>query len=142
MGVYCDASVIVAFYLEETLSDDVEQVLLETDSPTLSHLAEVEVFSAVARKSRTGELTRQQARRVRTAFGAHIEGRFYSRVPLRTAHFRVAGNWLASDDVPLKTLDALHIAVAGFEGDILLTADTQQARAAEKLGVEVQLLTC
>jgi len=138
--IYCDASVIVAFYLQEALSEEVEEILLGTESPTLSHLAEVEVFSAIARKERTGELTLAQAGKIRTAFSAHLEGHFYARVPVRTAHFRSAGNWLAGNTVPLKTLDALHIAVAGLEDKTLLTADVQQARAAEELGVDVKLL--
>lgn len=46
-----------------------------------------------------------------------------------------------SFDTPLRTLDALHLAVAASNNLRLVTADETLAEAANVFGVAVQLLT-
>jgi predicted nucleic acid-binding protein len=43
-------------------------------------------------------------------------------------------------DTPLRTLDALHLAIASSQGIGLITADRGLAGSAEAFGIEVQLL--
>ena len=47
---YIDTSVIVAYYCSETLSEIVEQLIVKTKQPAISHLTEIELTSAILRK--------------------------------------------------------------------------------------------
>lgn len=98
---------------------------------------EVELFSVLARKVRMGEMGAVDAERVRRLFVTHLEEGCYTRLPLESRHFRLAREWLATTQVPLRTLGALHLALAAVADFILATADRQLARAAEALGVPV-----
>ena len=60
---------------------------------------------------------------------------------LADAHYVQARRWIESLAAPLRTLDALHLAVAHGHSIPLLTADRQLARAARKLAVRIRLLT-
>lgn len=60
--IYIDTSVLVPFYLPEALSDAVDELLRIEDTPALSQLVEVELFSAVARKLRMREISPEEAR--------------------------------------------------------------------------------
>jgi uncharacterized protein len=53
----------------------------------------------------------------------------------------LAQDWIRRFDTPLRTLDALHLAIASAQGILLITADRGLAGSAEAFGVEVELLT-
>ena len=55
-------------------------------------------------------------------------------------HFKTAGIWISQFTTPLRTLDALHLAVASLGNMILLTADQQLASAARHFGIDLELL--
>lgn len=141
MRVYVDNSVLTAFYAPEPSSAEVIEILTSANiDPAVSNLTEVEFFSAIAKKLRTGEIEAVTAKKIRQRFVSHLENFLYARLPLRTSHFRLATNWLSDNGPSLTTLDALHVAVACFDDRKLLTADKGQAKAALELGVEVELL--
>lgn len=106
-------------------------------APALSELTEVELFSALARKVRTAEIGLVDADRVRRLFLTHLAEGVYTRLPLESRCFGLARNWLATTTAPLRTLDALHLALAALHDRMLATSDRQLARAAEVLGVPV-----
>jgi len=137
--IYWDTSALVPYYLPERLSDQVQDRLL-ADEPAISWLVEVEFFSTLARRVRTGELDRGQAERVKSLFMSHLEEGFYHRLALEAGHFCMARDWIGRFDLALRAPDALHIAVAFRQGLPLVTADKVLARSAEALGVEVTLL--
>ena len=56
MSQYIDTSLLAAFYCPEPLSDIAEQLITSMDSPVISALTEVELYSAVARKKRMKEI--------------------------------------------------------------------------------------
>ena len=138
--IYVDTSVLAAYYCPEPLSAQAQRVLQEERELALSSLVEVELVSALARKVRTHEMRLVDARRVQTAFQAHLDQGMYTRFALQSRHFAKAQEWLATFRVALQTLDALHIAVAAAEAAILLTADAALARACAKVGVGARLL--
>jgi uncharacterized protein len=141
LAIYVDTSVLAAYYLPEPLSAQAEEALLSTEGlPVLSELTDVELTSAIARKVRTGELAKQDAVRIQALFASHLEASYYRRLSLTRHHYRLARDWIGFLDVPLRTLDALHLAAAGLEEMELLTADQGLARAAEALGVPCRLL--
>jgi len=138
--IYVDTSVLVAYYAPELLSDDAERVVRSVALPAISGLVEVELFSAVARKVRQGELLPAEAEKIRAKFLFHLDNRYYLRLPLDADHTVMARNWLAGARVPLRTLDALHLAIAARAEKRLVTADRQLARAADLLGLDCELL--
>ena len=64
----------------------------------------------------------------------------YARIHIHAGHYLAARAFIARFDLPLRSPDALHLAVAAGEGLPLVTADQQLARNAEALGLEVELV--
>ncbi len=139
--IYLDTSVIVPFYVPEALSDAVEQLLRSETQPALSQLVEVELFSAVSRRLRMGEISQDQATEIANRFQTHLERGFYTPITLEPLHYNQAREWISRFDTPLRTLDALHLAIAASNDLSLVTSDSTLTRAADALGVTVQLLT-
>lgn len=141
MTTYVDASVLAAYYCPEPLSALAERTLRSLSSPTISELTLVEFTSAVSRKMREKSLSREEGARVLTQFESHLEGGYYLILPVRTRDYRVARSWLAQLHGTLRTLDALHLAVAEAAGASTLTADRRLAAEAQAIGLPVKLLT-
>lgn len=138
--IYLDTSVVAAFYWTEALSDTVEQLLRNEVEPGLSQLVEVELFSALSRRVRMGEISQENAREIVERFQTDLDGGFYTRILLEPVHYNLAREWIGRFDTPLRTLDALHLAIAASNDLRLVTADEGLAGSAEALGVDVLLL--
>jgi predicted nucleic acid-binding protein len=139
--VYLDTSVLAAYYCPEPLSQHVEKRMRSSSELAISELTEVELSSAVARKVRERELDRQDALRILAQFHAHLESGRYHRLNLSVSHYRMAKGWLNQMEWPLRTLDALHLAVAGTASATLMTSDVQLANCAQGIGLPFQLLS-
>jgi len=137
---YLDTSVIAAYYCPEPLSDRVESFLTAHGRPAISNLTELEMFSAISRKVREGSLKKKDATRVLAAFLTHLNNRFYAMVSIDDRHYRLARDWIGLLNNSLRSLDALHLAVASIEGRSIVTSDHGLARSAGSLGVNVILL--
>jgi len=61
-------------------------------------------------------------------------------LPMDVVHFDLAREWLAQFSVPLRSLDALHLAVCCRAEAELLTADRVLFTAARHFGVRARLL--
>jgi predicted nucleic acid-binding protein len=138
--IYVDTSVLAAFYLPERLSSRAERLLRAEIAPAISDLTDVELLSAVARKIRGKEISAADGARVAATFLTHVSSGLFSRIAVERTHFRLARDWLAGFRVPLRSLDALHLALASQAGAKLVTADRELAKAARALGVAAQLL--
>lgn len=134
--IYLDTSVVVAYYCPEPLSQHAERVVRSQARPAISELTEVELLSALSRKVRNRELPDTQAAQVAAQFLTHLEGNFYTRIALDRRHYKLARDWIGRFTNPLRTLDALHLAVAATEGLRFVTADGRLARSAKALPVE------
>jgi len=130
---YLDTSILVAYYCPEPLSEAAEKVLLSVDQPSISALVEVEFVSALSRKMREKTLVREDAHRILNEFESHLQQSFFRRIPLEREHYTLAYSWLSKFTVPLRTLDALHLAVASKSGSEIITADRRLAQSAGKL---------
>jgi len=138
--IYLDTSVVDPLYWTEALSDTVEQLLLNEIEVGLSQLVEVELVSALSRRVRMREISQQDATAIVRRFQADLDSGFYTQIAVETVHYNLAREWISWFDTPLRTLDALHSAIA-FQNNIrLVTADKTLAISAEVLGVEVLLL--
>jgi hypothetical protein len=137
---YIDTSVIVAYYCPEALSDKAEDFLSKIDRPNISTLTEVEFFSALSRKIRNKEMDAKTARKISAKFLSHLEGKYFHYLPVAANHYRLAGNWIAQFTLPLKSLDAIHLAVASCEDFSMATFDHQLYHNAKKLDINAILL--
>ena len=135
--IYLDTSILVAYYCPEALSVEAERLVRARVRPSISDLTEVELVSAVSRKIRASELDLREASRIVGQFLAHLEADLYNRLPLERRHYKLARDWMAQLATPLRSLDALHLAVAAVEGLPFATADRALARSGKDLGLRV-----
>lgn len=84
--------------------------------------------------------TKTEASKVIDQFHAHLEQGVFEITPVQDLHFKLANDWIDSFITGLRTLDALHLAVAHANETALLTADEMLAKAAKKLGIAVELI--
>ncbi len=138
---YVDTSVLAAYYCPEPLSLAAERALRNLSSPLISDLTLVEFVSAISRKVREKTLSRESAARVMAQFEAHVEDGYYEVLALRPRDYRLAKSWLGQLNGTLRTLDALHLAVAEAASRTIVTADRRLAAEARRLAVPVKLLT-
>jgi predicted nucleic acid-binding protein len=137
---YVDTSLLVAYYCPEPLSEKAETFLTSHSPLVISTLTELEMFSAVSRKVREKGLTRPAARRILAKFLSHLDGHFFASFPVSTHHLRLARDWIGQFNTSLRSLDALHLAVASLEGLTIVTGDRDLADSAKILALEVTLI--
>jgi hypothetical protein len=128
--------VVVAYYFPERWSRQAEQLMRGPRRPVISDLTEVEFMSALSRKARSRELRTADAARVTTEFLADLEAGLYRRLGMERRHFEQARDWISRSSMPLRTLDALHLAAAASHGLGFVTADEALGRSARALGLE------
>jgi uncharacterized protein len=138
--MYFDTSLLVPYYCPEALSQAAERTLRGDPRPTISDLVEVEFFSALSKKVREREMSAVEAGRVGQQFLDHLQTGMYARLPVQRRHYETAREWLARFTLPLRSLDALHLALADGEGLRLATADRDLSRSARTLRLAVLLI--
>ncbi len=139
--IYLDTSVLLAYYCAEELSEQAEAVVLLTSQPAISWLCRVEFASGLARKIREDQLRKPIAQRALSLFESHIQAELYQVLVLTDRHYEQATKWLRQFDTTLRTLDALHLAVAHESLATIITADSKLATVAGLLGIQCQKLT-
>lgn len=139
--IYLDTSVVAPFYWQEALSNRVEALLRSQPDVGLSELVEVELYSALSRRVRMREISQGQAREIVAQFQLHLEHQFYGRIAVDATHYNLAKMWISRFETPLRSLNAMHPAIAAANQLRLVTADQALAESAVVFGVEVQLLT-
>ncbi len=137
---YIDTSVLVAYYCPEPISTKAEKMIIQAGTPVISPLTEVELASALARKVREGQLSIDSSNKILTEFKYHLHQLLYKKVVIDTDCYNLAFSWLSGKDIPLATLDSLHLAAASINNLEIITADKQLSRAARKLGIASKLL--
>ncbi|XGV94473.1 MAG: type II toxin-antitoxin system VapC family toxin [Leptolyngbya sp. BL-A-14] len=138
--IYLDTSVLAPLYWAEALSHAIEVLLQRESEPAVSQLVEVELVSALARRVRMTEISLVEARTIADRFQTDLDSGFYTRLTLEAVHYNMARDWLNRFETPLRTLDALHLAVAASNAIPLITADERLAESAQALGIDVQIL--
>ena len=136
MTVYIDTSVLVAYYCPEPLSEKAEAFLTAHIQPAISALTELELFSAISRKVREKGMDRKDAGRVTARFVAHLDNHYYTYLSVEAHHFRLARDWIGMFKLNLRSLDALHLAVASSEGLTIVTTDQRLSKSAKALALD------
>jgi len=137
---YFDTSVIAPLYRPEALTEAAE-ALHQQYRPVISLLTEVELASTIARWVRTEELSDEHAELAGKTFADDLRLKVFERTDLEDRHYWQARTWLQKRTTNLRTLDALHLAVAAENDWPIITADKRLHQAAESLGCESQLVT-
>ena len=139
--VYLDTSALAKWYLNEPRSDEFEAYVQSVGVPllTISSLTVVETRSLLARHRRMGHIDRDGEHLVFARFQQDIAERVLSVLPLEDGHALAAAHLLDRlIDHPLRTLDAMHLAICESGGLAeLATADAVLAEAAVALGIAV-----
>ena len=139
MTAYLDTSALAKWYLNEPFAEEFEAYVLERPSADISRLTVVELRCVFARRRRAGDLARSAETRAYAAFEQDVSSGFLRVHPV-TDQYVVEALALIDElaRVPLRTLDALHLAVArGLDVEEIATADRVVANAAKSLGLRV-----
>jgi uncharacterized protein len=138
-ALYLDSSALAKLYVPEPASERLDAFLTGRRGLMISELAITEVLSAVARRRREGELEAQVAYEIRAALLADADSGSFARLDLSPAVHREAERLLLGVDcVALRTLDALHIALAlSGTATHVVTFDLRMREAALQAGLRV-----
>jgi len=134
---YLDASVLVALLTDDALNPRAEAFVTSIQPvPLLSDFAAAEFVSVISRRLRAKLLTQTEARDALSAFDVWTAGEV-SWVECTPADIARATAFMRRLDLPLRTPDAIHIAIAQRVGATLATFDAQMVASARVLGVSV-----
>ena len=134
--IYLDASALVKLFIPEEGSDALNQALAGLTDVIVSDLAVTEMTSAIGRRVRENRLSPEDAARLyreasRLRAAAH-------RAEITPPIHRRAERLMLSLEIPLRTLDALHLATAlDAEAATLVTFDPRLRDAATSQGMLV-----
>jgi uncharacterized protein len=138
-SLYLDASAFVPLHVADALSIRATALIGSwTRQVVVSDLTIAEFSSAIARRFRTLELTKAEAVKC-ISNGDAWTSRFANQVEMTSHDLKQATAWIQSLELPLRTPDALHLAIAMRLGARLMTFDRQMAQSAASLGIEVLL---
>lgn len=136
---YVDSTALAKWYLPERGSEEVTALIQEHAPMSISSLTVVEMRSLLARRRREREIRPAFEAKVVAAFQGDIDQAHLACHPLSDDPVREAA--MIPDrlkSVPLRTLDALHLAVARYvAAEAVLTADRVMATAARALDMRV-----
>ena len=137
--VYLDTSALIKRYVPEHDSDRFDAYFADRADTAISRLTYVEVRSTLARKRREGRLNAEQENAAMRELDTDIQYRALSVRPMSDTDFVDAYHLIEEfPELPLRTLDALHLCVARAMGaNEVATADDVMRRVGERLGLKV-----
>ncbi len=138
-GIYIDSSALAKLYVPEPESDELDAFLEGRQDLLISELCITEVTSAASRRRRQRNLNNEQIQEIEKALLSDAQSGSFRRLDLSPAIHRDAERMLlAAEKTPLRTLDALHIALALSGGATsLITFDDRMAEAAVLQGLRI-----
>lgn len=144
--LYADTSAVVRAHMpDEPDHEELASLLFASDNRVItSELTRIEFASAMASARNAGRI--RHARPALARFDADARTGLLTLVPLVPQVIMSAAYRLAADNHTLRTLDAIHLAVAlhdthGLTGGVpvaMVTRDQRQADAAKAHGLEVR----
>jgi uncharacterized protein len=136
-SLYLDASAFVPLHVADALSSRARALISSwTRQVVVSDLTVAEFSSVIARRFRTLELTKAEA--AKCISNGDVWVSLYANSVEITGHdLKQAIAWIQRLELPLRTPDALHLAIAMRLGARLITFDRQMAQSAASLDIEV-----
>jgi predicted nucleic acid-binding protein len=138
MSLYLDTSALVKWYVAESDSDAFDDFIRDRAGAHISRLTVVELRCALSRRRRNREISARVERAAFRLFESHVRDGLLDVLTMQDAHFVGALQILEElRQIPLRTLDALHLAVArANKVKAIATADRIMASAATALKFE------
>jgi uncharacterized protein len=137
MALYVDTSALIKRYLPERASQRWERFVTEHDDDLIvSPLTLTEIESTLRRRLRQRDIDADFLARTRDLFSRDLEASLWTVLPFDPNVLPQATRLIRELDVPLSTLDAIHLACAqafGCQG--VATGDRQLARAVTRCGL-------
>ena len=139
MSCYLDTSALAKWYLPEPRSDEFEAFVHNQPLLLISHLTICEMRSLLARRRRMGDLTETEEKAVWDAFLKDRADGVFIILPMGDAHLLAATELIDQlADCSLRTLDALHLAIASQAGATgIASADKVMLHAARAMRLAV-----
>ncbi|WP_018078880.1 type II toxin-antitoxin system VapC family toxin [Thiobacillus denitrificans] len=141
MSAYIDTSALAKCYIREPRSLEVLDWADAQDGVVTSPLTLVEFRCLLARRRRAGQIDLLLERVVLAEFERDVHARTW-RIYQDTAGLFDEARQLIDlvPEVPLRALDALHLAYARhYDAKVFATADKNQAEAARALGLPLTI---
>ena len=137
--VYLDTSALLKRYIPEANSDTFDAYFVEQAPLSISRLGLVEIRCALARKRRNRQISAEREKAAMNEIRTDIQDGILAIYPVGDTHFAEALHLIDKmAKAPLRSLDALHLAIACSLGvHELATADAVLRRAAQSLGMKV-----
>lgn len=127
--IYLDASALVKLFVPERESETLNEALIGAQDVIVSDLALTEMASALGRRVRERRLTVAEARRLQRE-AEKLAGACHHVELTPPMHRRAERLLVSSQDVPLRALDALHVATALAADAATVVAYDPRLRAA------------
>jgi predicted nucleic acid-binding protein len=127
-------------YLHEAESDRFEIFTAQTKSASISRLTLVEFRCLLARRRRNRNIGIDNEQRALAEFEEDIVGGFLEIHPLQDRHAMAARDLLIKlATIPLRTLDAFHLAIAiDIGSEAVATADKAFAQAVRAVQLHLE----
>jgi predicted nucleic acid-binding protein len=136
-AMYIDTSVAVKLYVGEPDSEECEAVVADMNLVS-SMLLYCELQSALLSKVSRGKISEKVKTEIWNEFEMNISDQKIRLLPLNDLLVRDAADLVSGlhPVVPLRTLDALHLATyLSAEAGLLFTKDSRMLQAAAKMGL-------
>lgn len=137
--VYLDTSALIKRYVPEQNSDRFDAYFTALAGAAISRLTYVEARSTLARKRREGRLSPEQESAAMRELNTDIQYGMLIMRPMTEMEFIDAYHLIDElPELPLRTLDALHLCAARSMKVIeLATADTVMRHVGERIGLKI-----
>jgi uncharacterized protein len=135
MNLFFDTSAFIKRYIDESGSDEIENLCTSADDVGISILLPIEIISTFSRLKREKKLTEKQYEILKEGFFIDIRDITVVSLSPETVKMAIEG----IEHSPLKALDAVHIGCAlEYQPDFFVSSDTQQLSAAARAGLKVK----
>lgn len=135
-----DTSALVKFYYPEPDSDKIETLLLRTERIYITNLTVVEMASALSKKVRMGDITKEQETVLWNTFLDDLQTGQMEVVALNERDYLKAADLIRKlgSRYGIKTLNSLQLSAAhSLHHAAFLCSDTTLAKTAVKIGIKV-----
>ncbi len=137
MNTFFDSSAFAKRFIDETGSDEIEQICLGSDSIALSSICFPEIISAINRRLRENHLSKKDYFLIKERMIIEFES-----IEVINVLPEVIGKTITLlEKYNLRTLDAIHVASAIiWKAELFVSADKRQAVSAKKAGLKVKFI--
>jgi predicted nucleic acid-binding protein len=133
--VYLDASALVSWYVPDAHSARADALMHQHATPVVSDLALAETINAIIRRRKQGVYSPEVAARVLAKLDGHVVAGRFRMEALPREVYRDARVIAERVSMPLRTADALHLALTHRLGVPLATFDVVMRASATAEGI-------